>query len=849
MSTQRRSDDDRDREIRAHLEIETDQLIDQGVPPETAPIVAHRAFGNVTALRERLYEARRVVWLDQLRQDARCAARSLRRYPIAALVAIVSLAGGIGATTVTLMVRDMVFRRPPPLYTEPEQLSRVQVGSPERPIVPLGSPVPAALFAAWREELGPAIAAASAARIPAEARVDDRTEPVSVRAATPNLFPLLGIRPAAGRLFASAAETEAADAVILSYHVWSRLFDARMDAIGRVVWIDNRPHAVVGVLPPQFWFTEMDSPIWTPMRTPASRDETVDVIVRRPEGMTPALLDARLQSGLSAHAGQLPAGQRALRLKVSGVEGTPIGHQVAFILPYVLAAAVILTLLIACANVAILMIAQWTAREHELAIGASIGASRGRIVRTLLTESVLLAVIGGISGIGATLLLRAWIVARAGSDVGMFDLAIDPVLLLKAAAITFMTGLLAGIAPALYETRRLHVNPLRALASSDRVRQRWRHALVVLEITVTVALLVVTTALIDGYQQTRSADMGFSARPLLAVVVERPAGVTPAAVLEVLRGLPGVAAAAAATNLPYTGSGQQERAAVDAAGGNGVTVRRTEVTADFFASLGVPVRAGRAFTNHDRPSAGIAIVNETLGRQLFQERASIGQRVWVGSTAYEIVGVVADYADSPQNARTPQGKLFVPLAIDVPGPRWLHFVVRADGDPAALVASIRREVRGAAPGLRIANLYTFEQIIMVMGQEMLVGTAPLFPLIAVGTLLTAAGIYGVLAFAITRRSRELAVRIAIGATGRDVIGLVTAQTLRLVAIGTVLGTGLTFALARIVRAVGGAGTVFDPRGLVFLTPIVVLVGIGVLATWIPARRALKINPSILLRST
>ena len=849
MSTRRRPDDDLDREIRAHLEIEADQLIDEGVPPETAPTAAHQAFGNVTAVKERLYEARRAVWLDQVRQDARGAARSLRRYPVAALVAIVSLAGGIGAATVTLMVRDMVFRKPPMLYTDPAQLSRVQVGSPDRPIMPLGSPVPAPLFAAWRDELGSAIAAASASRISAEARVDDRTEPVSVRAATPNLFPLLGVRPEAGRLFSSSPGTDETDHVILSYHVWSRLFDTRTDAIGRVVWIDNRPHTVVGVLPPQFWFTSMDSPIWIAMRTPASRDETADVIVRRPEGMTPESLDARLQSGLAAYAGQLPAGERALRLKVSGVQGTPIGHQVAFVLPYVLAAAVVLTLLIACANVAILMIAQWTAREHELAIRASIGASRGRIVRTLLTESVLLAAIGGLSGVGATLLLRSWIVARAGSDAGMFDLSIDPMILLKAAVITFMTGILAGIAPALYETRRLHVNPLRALASSDRVRQRWRHALVALEITVTVALLVVTAAMIDGYQQARSADMGFSPRPLLAVVVEHPAGMTPAPVLDVLRGLPGVAAAAAATSLPYTPTGRQERAATDAGGANGATVRRAEITADFFASLGVPIIAGRAFTNHDRPSARIAIVNDTLGRQLFQERAPIGQRVWVGGTAYEIVGVVADYADSPRLARIPDAKLFVPLAIDAPGPQRLQFIVRAEGDPAALMASIRRDVRGAAPGIRMGSLYTFDQIIMIIGQEMLVGTAPLFPLIAVGTLLTAAGIYGVLAFAITRRSRELAVRIAIGATGRDVVRLVTAQTLRLVAIGTILGTGLTFALARVVRAVGGAGSVFDPRGFVFLTPLLVVAAIGLLATWIPARRALKIDPSILLRST
>jgi predicted permease len=594
----------------------------------------------------------------------------------------------------------------------------------------------------------------------------------------------------------------------------------------------------------------MDSPIWTPLQLESlPPDAVLDVMVRRTAGVTPALLEERLRRGLADYTRQLPAGERDLRLKVSAVEGTPIGHQVAFILPYVLAAAVVLTLLIACANVAILMIAQWTSREHELAIRASIGASRGRVVRMLLTESVLLAAVGGASGVAATLLLRSWIISRGGAEAGMFDLSIDAAILLKAACITVFTGVIAGVAPALYETRRLHVNPLRTLAASDRVRQRWRHALVVLEITVTVALLVVTAAMIEGYQQARTADMGFPPRPLLTASVENHAGVTPRPVLDVLRALPGVASAAAATSLPFGRTGRQERAATDASGTHAVAASRVEISGDFFATLGVRVLAGRPFTDLDTPSARIAIVNESLSRRLFQERPPIGERVWIGGTAYEIVGVTSDYADSPQQARNPAAKLFLPIATGNRAARQLQFIIRAEGDPAALVATVRREVASAAAGTVAANVYTFDQIITIIGQEMLVGTAPLFPLIAVGTMLTAAGIYGVLAFAITRRSRELAVRIAIGATGGDVVRLVTAHTVRLIAIGTLLGTGTTFALSRVVRAVGGAGSIFDPPVEVFFAPLLVVVAIGALATWIPARRALKIDPSILLRAT
>src|SRR5204863_3116771 len=247
------------------------------------------------------------------------------------------------------------------------------------------------------------------------------------------------------------------------------------------------------------------SPVWTrldPRTVPP--DEALEMIVRRPASLSPALLDTRLQAGLAEYARRLPAGQRDLRLLVSGIEGTPIARRMAPFLPYLLGASVLLTLLIACANVAILMIAQWTAREHEIAIRASIGATRARIIRALLTESVFVACAGGVVGLAATLGLRAWVLARAAVSDGRFlDFAIDPVIFVQCLVLTVLTGIVAGVGPAVYETRRLHVNPLRTMTASDRVRQRWRHALVVAEIVVTISLFVETAALVDGYHRTR----------------------------------------------------------------------------------------------------------------------------------------------------------------------------------------------------------------------------------------------------------------------------------------------------------------------------------------------------------
>src|SRR5436190_711899 len=849
MSTQKRRGDDFSREIDEHLALETARLIEDGLPPDEARAAARRAFGNVTRARERFHERSRVLWIDHAMQDVRCAARNVRRYPVAALVAVISLGGGIGATTVTLMIRDVLFRKAPPLYVDPAAISRVQIGTPERPIMSSGSHVPAALYACWRDTLDLPMAAAGFARGLRTLRIDDRTESVDVRPVTPEFFELLGIHPAAGELPAPPGAGGPAPA-LLSYRVWERVFDARHDAIGRSIWIENQPYTIVGVLPPAFWFSDWGSPVWTlldPRTVPA--DEGLEMIVRRPASLSPALLDTRLQAGLAEYARRLPAGQRDLRRLVSGIEGTPIARRMAPFLPYLLGASVLLTLLIACANVAILMIAQWTAREHEIAIRASIGATRARIIRALLTESVFVACAGGVVGLAATLGLRAWVLARAaGSDGGFLDFAIDPMIFVQCLVLTVLTGIVAGVGPAVYETRRLHVNPLRTMTASDRVRQRWRHALVVAEIVVTISLFVETAALIDGYHRTRNGDMGFATAPLLSASVENPAGVAIGPTLDAIRRLPKIAGVAAATAAPFTAGAARERVSGDASGSNLVLVERAAVTGDFFSTLGVPMRAGRTFSNQDAPAARIAVVNEALARRLFPGVSAVGQRVWIGSAPHDVVGVVADYSQSPMQVAGAHPKVFLPLAAGARNLRRLGFIVRAESDPGPLVLPLRRQAAEGAPGSVVTNAYTFDQIRDVGSKEVLVGTAPLVPLIAIGTLLTTAGIYGVLAFAITRRSRELAVRMAIGATGGDVVRLVAGQSIRLVGIGAAFGIAVTVGLSRVVRAAGGAGSVFDPPLHVFVWPVVAVLVIGMVATWVPSRRALRINPAVLLRS-
>lgn len=891
MSTRDGRDDEFAREIETHLALEAEALMNDGLDPEAARHKARATFGNVTAAREQFYERQRWPWFDQLRQDVRGAYRAIRRYPIAATVAILSLGFGIGATSITLTVRDVIFRKAPPLYRDPANISRVTFGTPGTPLGRAGARVPAPLYTAWATALSgdtaetrgsnasAIVMAAALPQIVRELRVSSgastRTEIVPVRAVTPSLFPVLGVEPLIGRTFtADSLLNREITPAVLSHRLWQQLFDGRKDVAGQIFWIDNQPFAASGVMPERFWINDMTSPIWIPLDIHrALPEDTFDVVVRRPSGTTPAQLDAMLRPGLDAYARQLPTGQQRVLIAVSGIEGTPLGNMVSIVLPYLLAVAVVLTLLIACANVAVLMIAQWTAREHEVAIRAAIGASRGRIVRALLTESVLIAGAGGLVGIAAALVLRG-IVIRTGGDVAFYDLSLDPRIFLTTALIAVLAGVAAGLAPALYETRRLQGNPLRSMAVADRVRQRWRHALVIFEITVTIALLVQTAALIDGSRRVMRADIGFVTAPLIVANVENSTGVQVSPLLESIRALPGVEAAAVSTAIPFGVRGANVRVTASAPGpsAEAVTAEQGRMTPTYFETLGVSMRAGRAFAADEPQTLRTAIVNETLARRLFGDsRRAVGATILIADQPHDVVGVVADYANHPVQAHRESPRVFTPLALPPPGaaagvaatsgtpagddpsaaptlPARVTILIRAQAT-AALVRTLQRELRDAAAGNVVTNVVTIDQVLAVMGQEFLAMTAPLMPLLAIGVLLTAAGIYGVLAFAVARRGRELAVRVAMGASRRDLVRLVTVHTLRLVGGGLALGLVLMFVLSRILRASGGAGSVFDPMLIAFLVPGAMIALLGVAAAWLPARRASTIDPVVLLRNS
>jgi len=837
----RRTDDDFAQEIQSHLDLETERLIAEGMSPHDACLAARRRFGNVTRAAEQFYEARRVRWFDHLRHDLRCAFRSIARSPIACAVAITSLAAGIGATTSTLTVRNAIFYNPPPLYRDPGQLSRIETSTPDQ----RRAAVPGALYALWSADadLRAHMTVASAGRA-AELRKSDGTETVRVRSVSPDFFGLLGVVPAQGR----SCSTDGAAEAVLSHQVWQNLFEGRPEVLGREVWLDRQPYTVVGVLPERFWFQNTNSPIWTCSRPEAlAQSPALDVVVRRDRGITHAALAERLQRDASDYISRQADGPREIRVRAMHIGGTGLGDQIAIVIPWLVGMAVLLTLLIACANVAILMFARWTGREREMAIRTSLGASRWRAVSLLLTESVVLAFVGGLLGVCATFALRG-VFQRNVPGAGDFDLTIDRVILLQSALVTFLTGILSGIIPALYETRRLQANPLRLLASSDRARQRWRHALVVLEISVTVALMVVAAGQVDASRRMLTADVGFATTPLLTARVENPAGVSIPIVLDAVGRVPGVAAAAASSAVPMATSAPWEQVSGGADGVAAVTVQRASITPEYFATLAVAVLAGRTFGPQDQgPSSHVAIVNDILARQLWPGRDAIAARIWVNNAPYEIVGVVAGYATYP--LRPPSPRFYLPLRIQPPNPTHVQIVIRAAHDPSSLVRPVRQELRQLGATYSVPSAFTLNQVIEVGAGEIMTLTYAISPLLGIGLFLTATGIFGVLAFAIARRSKELALRVALGATSRELGRLVVVHTFWLLATGVIAGVAGTFALTRMVRAAGGAGSPFDTPGWeAFVVPVLVVLAVGAFATWIPARRAIRIDPAILLKT-
>ena len=805
-------------------------------------------------------------------QDVRYAARTLLRQPGFALMAVLTLALGIGANTAIFSVIDAALLRSLP-YREPGRLVHLWETKRSRDFERREASYPD--FLDWRAQ-GTEVFEGLAGYTGRPVTLTDAGEATRVRGAavTANFFDLLGVNAVAGRTFVGGEDgLEAKRVAVISHGLWQRRFGGEPGAVSREVTLDGQAYTVVGVLPADFQFALLgDTEVWTPLAlTPdvASRRymHWVKVVGRLKEGASLEAAQARLatiasrieQDDSAAHAG---VGLRAVELQDEFVG--PVRPVL-----FVLLGAVGFVLLIACTNVANLLLARSAARQKEVAIRAALGASRWRVVRQLLTESVLLSVVGGAAGLmialwGVDLLVSLIPAGQLAQMPYLRSLSLNRDVLLFAMGLSLLTGVLFGLTPALSASRADLQGALKEGGRNtvSRGSRRLRDLLVVAEVALALMLLVGAGLLMKSLVVMLRVDPGFDPKGLLTMRIALPPSrykEDDKAVRfydELLRrvaSVPGVRGAALTSNLPLAGDGGTGTPQI--VGRSTPASELTEahlrtVSANYFEVLGVPTVRGRSFAERDGAQAPpVLLVNKTYAERVFPNEDPVGQRItfkFTNDVQFEIVGVVGDEKVLSLDARTtpvvyfhmPQDSYFDSAAL----------VVRTDAaDPLALASTVRSEVRALDAEVPVFAVQTLEQ--MVAGSRaafMRRYPAYLTGVFAcVALLLALVGIYGVVSYSVAQRTHEIAVRVALGARTRDVLRLVLGHGLLLALGGIVVGAAGALALTRLISGLLFGVSAADPAvyGLVAL----LLAAVALLACLVPARRATKVDPMVALR--
>ncbi len=807
--------------------------------------------------------------MDALRQDLQYAWRMLVRSPGVTALALVALALGIGANTAVFSVVDGVLLEPLP-YSEPDRLAVVWAATPDL------LPASGGEFTGWREQ-SDVFSAIAAFHSQPYAVTGGAPEILGGVRASAELFPLLGVAAEHGRTFLPEEDRPGGPhVVVLGHAVWQRRFGGDPSIVGRTISLDDEPYTVVGVMPDGFQFPrrgEMPSPfqfpqdvaVYTPLAlTPeqaANRGrEYLMVIARLKPGVTLAQAQAGMSATAERFAQQFPSTNRNRGARVVGLREQVLARVEPALL--MLLGAVGLVLLIACANVANLALVRASARGKEMAIRSALGAARGRVVRQLLTESLVLALVSGAVGLVLALwgveTVRALLpetVPRA-EEIGVNARAFGFTLV-----VSLVTGVLFGLAPALQASMPRLSPALQEGGRSDRGSgsRRLRGLLVVSEVALALVLLAGAGLLLRSFVRLARVDSGVDTRNVLTVDVRLPRGryAPPRQVaffdelVTRLRALPGVRAAAGIYPLPLSGAEEGASFVVDgrpAAPDERVLAGPRFVSPGYFETMGIPVVRGRGFRDSDgREASPTLVINEAMARTYWPSGDPIGQRLAFSGVSgprvwREIVGVISDVHHSGLDRPSPP-EVYCPFA-QFPGP-GLTLVLRTNGAPRDLVASVEAAVRSIDADQPITNVRTMDELLAR-------SVAPRrFPLLLLGTfaglalVLAAVGIYGVMSYLVAQRRHEIGIRMALGAEARDVRRLVVGQGMKLVLIGLALGAAGALVLTRVLQGLLFAVSATDPVTFVAVALLLVLVALA--ACWIPARRATRIDPLAALR--
>jgi putative ABC transport system permease protein len=795
--------------------------------------------------------------MEHLWQDLRYALRTFAKQPTFALTAILTLALGIGANAAIFGVVNSVLLRPLP-FPEPDELAVLWGHYPDFGRTSTSAPD----FRDWRE--GIAAFEHLSAFTQGSINLAGGGEPEQVRGArvTANFFQTLGVAPALGRTFVDGEDREGApDVAVIGDGLWRRRFAADPAMVGRAITINDRPFTVAGVMPPGFTSGGEDE-LWIPLdvENPGypRRGEFLTVIGRLRPGATVAQAQSQLDAVVRRLAQQYPETNASIQGEVVSMQADLVREARPALL--IFTGAVALVLLIACANVANLLLARASARQREVAVRLALGASRGRLVRQLLTESVLLAVIGAAAG----LVLAAWALDALRASGTTFvprltEIRIDWMVAGYSLALAVGTGILFGLAPAvrLVSAHGLPAALKEGARGATAGGLRLRNALVLGEAALAIVLLAGAGLLLRSFVRLNQVDMGFDPRGVLTYELILPTARYPDEatlvpmidrLVERTRGIPGVNAVAVSSDLPlestnYLTFDLEGRVDTDGSG----DLQPFRVTPEHFAVLGIPLRSGRLLAESDDASApAVAVVNEELVRRFLGGQDPIGRRIQVSDgadSAATIVGVVGDVAQEGVSA-APYAQVYQPIAQ---GPtRSVRVAIRTAGEPLAIANQARAALAAVDPQLPLTKLRTMEDRLAGSLTQPRVSMAVLGVFALLALVLAAIGIYGVLSYAIARRTREIGIRIALGAQPGDVRRLVIGQGMRPVVGGVLLGVGGALLLTRLMQGLLYGVSPSDPGTLAGVA--LLLSAVALFATWLPARRATRVDALEALRS-
>ena len=862
-----------DVELRAHMESYAEDLMRGGISREEAQRRARMEFGGVERVKEECRESRGVHFVESLTQDLRFALRMLRKSPGFTAVAVLTLALGVGANSAIFSFVYGILLAPLP-YKNPSRLIVLNETTPRVGMVSVSYPN----FLDWRAQSREfsQFAAAYSVGFNLAAVGISQPENISGEAVSPNFLSMLGVDPFLGRDFeASEEKTGTAPVVLLSYELWKSHFGADRNALGRTILLDGRSYAVVGVLPPNFRSldkTDVLEPVGVFATTNSDTTDRgsrgdMSVIGRLAPGATLAQARGEMGGIAARLAKQYPGSNdefgvelRPIRSVFTGDAQTPL---------LVLLAAVLFVLLIACANVANLFLVRGAVRNKEFALRVAFGASRGRLIRQMLTESFVLAFIGGALGVLLAIGGIRWIAGLFTPDMlNGAQVTLNSAVLLFTAGVVFLAAIVFGLVPARHSSKQDVQAELKDAArtlTGGAAQGRMRRVLAVAEISLSLVLLVAAGLMMKSLYRLLSVNPGLKTDHVLTMAMNlrtQQYSKSPAIrsfwrqILERVRALPGVESAAIGTVVPFTGDHSRGDITIE-----GMPLPRPGswphpdyhvVSPGYLSTLGIPLLRGRDFTSADNENAPpVGMINAMLAREFFPNQDPIGKRFIFGHPDpsaktpplwITIVGVVGD-TKLYGLANPPRLEVYISAERSAMGN--MELLVKSDLDSSALISSIRGVVSSIDKNQPIFAVSTMNELrdSSIFGRRITLILLGVFSGLALA--LAAIGIYGVISYAVAQRTHEIGIRMALGAQHRDVLRMVLGQGGRIALIGTAIGLAMAFGLTRLMSSLLFSVSASDP--LTFGGVAIVLLLVAMLACYIPARRAIKVDPMVALR--